>query len=235
MVHFAQIFIFAFVTGLSGATIPGPLLAFNIHSAAKRGPATGFFVVVGHGILEATLVIAIFVGASRYLQNETALRVVATVGALFLTAMALLMLRQVPKISLSEIINAEKPPSKVENRVLGGFLLSLLNPSFPVWWISVGLSLTAKVEPTVANVSVFYAGHISSDFAWYILVSVAVAFGTRYISDKAYRAVIVVLALLLVVYACTFGWMAATGVVRPDTPGGAQAATAPVDPSQQQP
>ena len=235
MAHFAQIFLFAFVTGLSGALIPGPLLAFNIHAAAKRGPATGFFVVVGHGILEATLVIAIFAGASRYLQNETALRVIAAIGALFLAAMAVLMIRQAPKVSLSKIVNAENPPSKVENRVLGGFLLSLLNPSFPLWWIAIGLSLTAKVEPTVANVSVFYAGHISSDFAWYIFVSVVVGFGRKHIPDKAYRIVIVILALMLVVYAFIFGYGAATGVTRPDAAEGPPAAVAPVDPSQQQP
>ncbi|MHC4713139.1 MAG: LysE family transporter, partial [Planctomycetota bacterium] len=141
LAHFAQIFAFGFITGLSGALIPGPLLAFNIHSAAKRGPATGFLVVVGHGLLEATLVIAIFAGASRYLQNQTALRVIAGIGALFLTIMGVMMIRKAPKISLSEIIASGRSPSKVENRVLGGFLLSLLNPSFPLWWIAVGLSL----------------------------------------------------------------------------------------------
>jgi threonine/homoserine/homoserine lactone efflux protein len=228
LAHFAQIFAFGFVTGLSGALIPGPLLAFNIQSAAKRGPATGFLVVVGHGLLEATLVIAIFAGARRYLQNQIALRVIAGIGALFLATMGVMMIRKAPKISLSEIIESGQSPSKVENRVLGGFLLSLLNPSFPLWWMAVGLSLTARVTPTAGNVSAFYAGHISSDFAWYVFVSLVVGLGRRHIPDKAYRTVLVVLALLLIVYACMFGWAAATGVRPPgeagagDPVGGAQ-------------
>jgi hypothetical protein len=109
----------------------------------------------------------------------------------------------------------------VENRVLGGFLLSLLNPSFPLWWIAVGLSLTAKVTPTVGNVSAFYAGHISSDFAWYVFVSLVVGLGRRHIPDKAYRTVLVVLALMLIVYACIFGLAAVTGVRPPEEAGAA--------------
>lgn len=208
----ADIFVFAFVTGLSGALIPGPLLAFNIHVSAKRGAHTGFLVVIGHGILEATLVIAIFAGASRFLQNQTALRVVAGIGAAALTAMGVMMIRQVPRLSLSEMIASKKPVSKVENPILGGFLLSLLNPSFPLWWILIGLSLTAKVDPTPVNVAVFYGGHISSDFAWYVFVSCVVAFGRRHIPDRAYRALILVLAVMLIGYACLFAWSAVTGV-----------------------
>jgi len=191
--------------------IPGPLLAFNIHASARRGAHTGFLVVIGHAILESTLVVAIFAGASRFLQNQTALRVVAGIGAAALTAMAVMMIIRVPRLSLSEIIASEKSPSKVENPVLGGFLLSLLNPSFPLWWIGIGLSLTAKVDPTPGNVTVFYAGHISSDFAWYVFISCIVGFGRKFIPDRAYRILIFVLALLLLRYAWVFAWGAATG------------------------
>lgn len=208
----SDIFVFAFVTGLSGALIPGPLLTFSIHAAARRGAHTGFLVVIGHAILEITIVVAIFAGASRFLANQTALRVVAGIGAAALGAMSVMMIRQVPKLSLSEIIASEKPVSKVENPILGGFLFSLVNPSFPLWWIGVGLSLTARVDPTPGNIAVFYGGHLSSDFAWYVFVSCVVGFGRKHIPDRAYRVLILLLAVMLIRYAYHFAWSAATGV-----------------------
>ncbi len=207
-----DIFLFAFTTGLSGALIPGPLLAFNIHSAAKRGAHTGFLVVTGHAILEASIVVAIFAGASRFFQNQTTLRIIAGAGAVTLAAMGIMMIRQAPRLSLAAIVAGEKPPSRIENPILGGFFISLINPSFSLWWIAIGLSLAARVDPTPTNVAVFYSGHISSDFAWYVFVSFIVGFGRKHIPDGFYRGLIVVLALMLIGYACMFGYGALTGV-----------------------
>jgi len=206
-----EIFGVAFGVGFSGAMMPGPLLAFNVHSAAKRGPAAGFLVVVGHGLLESAIVVAIFAGAQEFLTSRLLLRVIAGVGALALLLLGVLMMRQAPRISLSKVLAEDAPRAKYENPVLGGFMLSLFNPTFPLWWATVGLALIARYEATVPNAATFFAGHISSDFTWYVLVACAVGYGRRFIGDRAYRVFIVGCALVLLVFAGLSGWSALTG------------------------
>ncbi len=52
----------SFVIGLSGAMAPGPLLTITIAESIKRGPWVGPLIVLGHGVLELTMVIAIISG-----------------------------------------------------------------------------------------------------------------------------------------------------------------------------
>lgn len=204
MHHFVQIFVFAFTTGLSGALLPGPLLAFTIHASAKRGALTGVWVVLGHALIEGALIVAIISGARVFLGNPVTLRAVAGVGTLALGFMGITMLRQAGKLSLSKIIASEVPPSKIENPVLGGIVLSGLNPLFLGWWVTVGLGLLTQVPLTIPNMTVFYAGHISADFGWYVFVSCLVSYGRKYTPDRAYRVFVVVCALGLLVFAVIF-------------------------------
>ena len=206
-----QIFFFGFTTGLSGAVMPGPLLAFTVDQAARKGYRVGFLVAVGHGIIESTLVAAIFIGAANFLTNLTVLRLIAGLGATVMGAMGVMMLRDVPKISLAAVLKNEAPKSKVDNAVAGGFLMTVLNPTFPVWWATGGLILVAKFGTTVPNVTVFYAGHIMADVVWYATVSSLVGFGRHGISDRMYRMFIGACAVFLVGFATYFAYCGITG------------------------
>ena len=206
-----EIFFYSFVTGLGGALMPGPLLSFTIHQAAKKGYRVGFLVVLGHGILESSLVMAIFVGAARFLSSQPLLRAVSGVGAVVMCLLAVLMLRDARKLSLSEVLKGGSGNSKIDNPVLGGILMSGLNPTFPLWWATVGLTLVAKFGTTVQNVITFYAGHITSDFLWYVFVSSAVGFGRHVIPDRVYRLFIASCALFLAGFGLYFAFCALTG------------------------
>jgi hypothetical protein len=54
-------------------------------------------------------------------------------------------------------------------------------------------------------VSLFYLGHILADFAWYSMVSGAVAQGRRFLSDGLYRGFLVGCGVFLVGFAGYFG------------------------------
>jgi len=211
---FAGIFAAAFVLGLSGAMTPGPLLAFTISSAAKRGPYVGFLIVLGHGILESTLVVLIFLGVATFLKSPLVLRIVGGAGAVVLATMGVMMLRDLPKMSLAAAVSGARGGGGtlgIENPVLGGLALTALNPTFPVWWAGMGVAMVAKYGTTVENICVFYAGHITSDFVWYLAVSLVIGHGRQFISDRVYRIFIGICAAALVAFAVLFAHAAITG------------------------
>lgn len=211
MFEYLQIFWIAFVLGLSGAMTPGPMLAYTIHSAVRRGWTVGALVVIGHGIVESTLVVLIFVGAAAFLTDPTALRVVGGIGAALLALMGAMMLLGVRKLSFSDIRAGKAPVSKIDHPVLGGVAMTAVNPTFPLWWAALGVSMVTTYGTSVTNLAVFYAGHITSDLAWYGAVSTVVGQGRSFISDRAYRLFIAACALFLIFFALKFGYAAVTG------------------------
>jgi len=78
------IFTTAFVVGLSGAMMPGPLLTVAIGESARRGFIAGPLIVLGHGILEAALVAALALGLAAFLAAAAVAKGIALVGGLFL-------------------------------------------------------------------------------------------------------------------------------------------------------
>ena len=66
----AGIFITSFLVGLSGALMPGPVLTVTISQVASRGFLAGPLIVLGHGILELSLVAAVTLGLGRFITAE---------------------------------------------------------------------------------------------------------------------------------------------------------------------
>lgn len=78
------IFSTAFVVGLSGAMMPGPLLTVTIGESARRGFAAGPLVVLGHALLEGVLVVALSLGLASLITAPPVARGIAVVGGIFL-------------------------------------------------------------------------------------------------------------------------------------------------------
>lgn len=74
----------AFMVGLSGAMMPGPLLTVTIGESARRGFIAGPLIVCGHGILEGVLVIALALGLATFLLVSVIVKVIAVGGGLYL-------------------------------------------------------------------------------------------------------------------------------------------------------
>ncbi len=197
----------SFVIGLSGAVMPGPVLAATVTHAARQGVAAGPLVVLGHAILEAALLAALVLGLAPLLTKPSVAGTICGVGALILGWLAWGMFRALPGLSLE----LEAGKARVAGPVRDGILLSLANPYWSLWWATVGLSLTAMALETPLGwwgLVVFYLGHIGSDLAWYLSVSLVVAKGRRFINDTAYRGLVGGCAAFLVFFALYFAWFA---------------------------
>ncbi|MFQ5827272.1 MAG: LysE family transporter [Dehalococcoidia bacterium] len=186
----------SFLVGLSGAMMPGPLLAVNISQAARRGFWVGPRLVLGHGILESILLVALALGLREILQMDLVVGSIGLLGGGVLIWMGQNILRQRKRPFLPQ---GTSPGSHhTGGLVWQGVLVSLSNPYWLVWWATVGASYTLwALEGGILGISAFYAGHILSDLGWYSLVSLIVATGRRVISDGVYRAVLAGCSLTL--------------------------------------
>lgn len=226
-----MIFGTSFVVAFSGAMVPGPLLTFTISEAIRGGFLTAPLVMLGHALLELMLVIGLLAGFSFYLQQPAVFKVVAILGGVFLLYMGYAMVRDAWQGRFS-LDFSEKPDASGDaaagmddsitvanqlnhiganardrrlNPVAGGFLISLANPFWTLWWVSVGLSyITLSMKNGLPGVVSFYTGHTLADVSWYFMIAAAVAGGRKFISDGVYRAILIGCGIFLIALGAYF-------------------------------
>lgn len=203
MMALATIFGTSFLVAFSGAIMPGPLLTVTVSESARRGPVAGPLLIAGHGLLELTLVAALMLGVGPLLQKEPVFIATALIGSAVLFWMAWGMLRALPTIRLQ----TTTAQSKKGNLITAGILMSLANPYWTIWWVSIGLGyISHSYRLGLAGVAAFFTGHILADLIWYAAVSTAIWKGRRFMSDRLYRGLIGGCALFLVGFAGLFGY-----------------------------
>jgi threonine/homoserine/homoserine lactone efflux protein len=196
------IFFTSFIVGLSGALMPGPLLTITISQSPQRGYWTGPLLIVGHGLLELALVIALLLGLAPFLQEKAVFIVTAIGGSAVLLWMAFGMFRALPELHLQR--HTSTPASR--NLMMTGAIVSLANPYWTIWWVSIGLGyILQSLKLGTWGIVSFLSGHILADLSWYTAISVAFWKGKTLFSDRMYRFLIGGCAVFLVVFAGLFG------------------------------
>jgi len=196
----------SFIVALSGALMPGPLLTVTVGEAARRGFWAGPLIIVGHALLELALVLLLLVGLGAWLNRPLILGTVGILGAGMLGWMGFMTL----KASRQGRLEFEAKGDSSLNPVVAGVLMSVANPYWLLWWLTIGLGYVMfAMTYGWVGVALFYLGHILADFAWYTLVSGAVAGGRRFLSDGLYRGFLVGCGVFLVGFG---GYFAVQGV-----------------------
>jgi len=209
------LFVTAFIVGLSGAMVPGPLLTVTIGESARHGLAAAPLIVAGHIVLELLLVLALLTGLASFLSHNVS-QWVAVLGGAFMLYMGWGMIRDVNagRISADQVqgdsaLEATGRTSKTAELrrsrlslwprlVLTGSFITLANPYWVIWWATVGLGyLTMAYKTGTVGLASFFSGHISADIAWYFLVGFAVAGGRRFFSDRIYKGTLFICGIFL--------------------------------------
>lgn len=196
-----SLFLVSFTVALTGALAPGPLLAQVITESARKGAKTGPLMIAGHALAETLMLILLVGGLGRLMRTPLLLRSVSLAGAAVLFYFAIRIL-----VELRQPIEGFKSArSGNAGLLVQGISLSIANPYWSAWWLTVGLGLVlsanAKGMPAVA---VFFCGHILADLIWYSLVSLAVSRGRGFFSARAYRGIMGLCGLSLLGFAIWF-------------------------------
>jgi len=176
----------SFLTGLSGALMPGPVLAITISSVVKVGFIAAVLIILGHSILELVLVAALALGLRNVLKNRFVTGTIGVAGGSVLLWFAYGM--------VASAYAGISPPSDQEAVVTSfgliskGAIASLSNPYWLIWWATIGATyMLVSLEKNIVGISTFYIGHISADFAWYCVVAGVLILGKEIFSGSIYK------------------------------------------------
>lgn len=204
------IFVQSFILGFSGALAPGPLLTYDIQLAYKKGFWVGPKLILGHAILEAVLIVGLIAGLGNYIQLHVTQIILGIIGGILLLWMGYDLIWTESKksgITIKEQAAASETTAKISNMnpIVAGFVISLSNPYFLIWWAVVGLGvMTQSLQFGWIGIIVFFSAHELSDLIWYTLVSGAIAKGRQFISPKIYRWLLIICGIFLLFLAAKF-------------------------------
>lgn len=209
------IFITSFITALSGALMPGPLLTVTIAQAAVMGFIAPMLLIAGHSLLELLLVIGLVFGLGRVLKIRPVIGTISVLGGAMLVWMGWGMIPAALSGAL-DLSTTAPSAGMAENLVVTGMAVSISNPYWVIWWATVGMMLfgtlaqntTAK---TSMSVGAFYVGHISGDILWYLILGAVITTGRQFISPEVYRAVVAVCGVFLMFLGASFLYLVASG------------------------
>jgi threonine/homoserine/homoserine lactone efflux protein len=195
---YVSIFAISFMVAFSGALVPGPLMTAVIARSASRagsGALSGPLISIGHAAAESAMLAAIMLGLGRFAHSAAFLAAVTCVGGLMLMVYGAMMLLSLKKFKWQDGGAVAAPRSGL---VWEGLLVSVANPYWLIWWVTIGLGLVLSARKTgLFAVAVFFLGHISADFLWNSVVSFTIAKNRRFISEQVYKRLILVCALAL--------------------------------------
>ena len=195
MSNYLAIFCLSFTVALSGALMPGPLLAAVIAESAGGGWRAGPLMIAGHALLEGSLLVCLVLGLGRYLASPAIIAAVTAAGSLFLIYSGIQMLVSLKRLTIESACARASGPLKL---VTAGVVVSATNPYWSVWWMTIGLGLALSAgKAGLAGVGIFFCGHILADLLWYSCVSFVIGCRRAAISTGIYRGLLAVCALTL--------------------------------------
>jgi len=200
--NYLSIFIVSFVIALSGALAPGPLLTTVIAKSIRHGSKAGPTIIIGHAILEIIMVIIIVFGLSNFINKPYIIKIISIAGITILFIFGINMLKSIKNISLK---TEQKEEEKENNLILLGITMSIANPYWSIWWLTIGLGLVLGASRLGAlAIGLFFIGHILADLIWYSIVSLTISKGKRFITDRIYKIIVSICGITLISFGLYF-------------------------------
>ena len=185
---------------ISGVMSPGPLFTANLVYGLKEGAQSGIKMAFGHAIVELPLMLLLGIGVFSLELFPEFRTLISIFGGIALFIFAGI---QIKTIFSSKKIKAFNPK---HGAIFTGITLSALNPFFIVWWITIGFKLIsdAMLIWAFAGIFVVFILHIWMDFVWLGGVAFFASKGTKILSSRNYKILMIGLSGVLIYFGITF-------------------------------
>lgn len=201
----------------SGALAPGPLSVATIALGTKGGWRSGLMVALGHMLFEFPYVVVIALClsyVSTFLRIFWVKAILALFTSFFIVFFALLIILDVVRMKNEQVISTST--LRIGSPLIVGIVLTGLNPYFLLWWVSVGLPLIQGALSLglgiFLGIGVMYLLHVWMDYAWLVFLAHTASRGVRYLGLRGYKALLLTLAVLLILFAIHITLKTLTGI-----------------------
>jgi threonine/homoserine/homoserine lactone efflux protein len=200
MIQIIEFAILVIIISASGVMSPGPLFAANITYGLREGVKSGIKIAIGHSIVELPLVILLGIGVFSLEIFPEFRTIISIFGAITLFVFAGIQIKTILKKNKNISVKPKQGP------IVTGILLSVLNPFFIVWWLTIGFKLIsdAMLIWAFAGILIVFVFHIWMDFAWLGITAFLASKSRKIISNRNYKIMILVLSLTLIYFGITF-------------------------------
>jgi threonine/homoserine/homoserine lactone efflux protein len=182
---------------MSAIMIPGPIFAVTMAKGHKDKNA-GAPIALGHVIIEAPLILLIYLGFARFFTSDSTKMVIGLVGGTMLIFIGVQMFRERKSVAAE---SREVPYGSLT----AGMITTSSNPYFFLWWGTIGstLILTANTFGFI-GFFLFVLAHWLCDFIWSLFVSAATFRSKHLWNNKIHEIVFSVCSAILVVFGLKF-------------------------------
>ena len=164
---------------------PGVVTTVTIASGLRHRHA-GFFLALGHGIIEFPLMFLIVGGVGRFLEMESVRIGIGLAGGVVLLWMGWAGLR-----GGSGIGGQKAKELGRKEAVWTGMVISITNPYFLLWWATIGLALAGQAwKLGMAAFLIFTVVHWLCDLVWLEILSYAAFKGSKLTSPRAQSVIL---------------------------------------------
>jgi len=175
---------------ISGVIAPGPMLAVVL-AKSYQSPWAGALMSLGHAVIEAPLIILIYLGFARFFENNSVQLVIAIIGGGMILWMGISMFLDRRKI-------VRQGKDLPYSAFVAGITMSALNPFFLLWWATAGSLLVMKfLDFGVRGLLILIVVHWICDLVWLSLVSQLIYRTHRFISPRFQEWLFVAMAFFL--------------------------------------
>lgn len=145
-------------------------------------------------------------GFEKIISSEKTLNVIGFFGGLFLLWMAFNLYRDSRKSVYESSGLCSSSP------VFAGVILSVSNPYFFLWWLTIGIKLVSHAKQLgVLAFVLFMLAHWVCDLLWFSFLSFASFKGAKVMGDSTFKFILAICAIVLAGFGVYFIYDAVLG------------------------
>ena len=191
----------------SGVLSPGPLFFINLLYGSRYGSFVGLKIALGHAMVEFPLIIILSYGLytfSSFNVSDVIFRFIGAIGGILILFFSILQINSIlrdKKSNQSQGITNTK--FNIRNPILVGFIFTMLNPFFLVWWFTIGSKMISDSLINfgiIEGISIVFFSHIWMDYFWLWFTSFMINKGKSVIKEKVYRIFVFAISVILGIY-----------------------------------